>query len=84
MPTNDSDITQHEKPRMSRYRGEPEAIRALVQEDRVHRNLYLSDELFAQEQDHFFANTWNDLGLAIQVPSPGDFLSPWMSPGARC
>ena len=31
---------------------------ALVQEDRVHRDLYLSEELFALEQRYFFANTW--------------------------
>ena len=35
-----------------------DAIRALVEDDRVHRDLYLSDELFALEQQHFFANTW--------------------------
>ena len=43
---------------MNRYHGRPEAIRALVQDDRVHRDLYLSDELFALEQQHFFARTW--------------------------
>ena len=37
------------------YHGHPEAIRALVQPDRVHRDLYLSEELFALEQQHFFA-----------------------------
>ena len=39
------------------YRDQPERIRALVQEDRVHRDLYLSQELFELEQEHFFANT---------------------------
>ncbi|WP_218510521.1 aromatic ring-hydroxylating dioxygenase subunit alpha [Variovorax sp. dw_308] len=57
------------------YRDHPDAIRALVQEDRVHRDLYLSDELFALEQEHFFANTWNYLGHASQVPNAGDFLA---------
>ena len=33
-------------------------IAALVEDDRVHRDLYLSDALFALEQRHFFANTW--------------------------
>ena len=50
-------------------------ILALVQEDRVHRDLYLSAELFALEQRHFFANTWNFAGHASQVPEPGDFVT---------
>ncbi|MEJ8822289.1 aromatic ring-hydroxylating dioxygenase subunit alpha [Variovorax humicola] len=57
------------------YRDRPDAIRALVQEDRVHRDLYLSEELFALEQEHFFFNTWNYLGHASQVPNAGDFLA---------
>ena len=31
------------------YRDDPEAIRALVQPDRVHRDLYIDPELFALE-----------------------------------
>ncbi|MBO9515161.1 MAG: Rieske 2Fe-2S domain-containing protein [Variovorax sp.] len=58
-----------------RYRDRPEAIRALVQDDRVHRDVYLSDELFALEQEHFFANTWLYVGHASQVPNAGDFWS---------
>jgi phenylpropionate dioxygenase-like ring-hydroxylating dioxygenase large terminal subunit len=37
--------------------------------------VYLSDELFALEQQHFFANTWNYVGHASQLPNPGDFLT---------
>lgn len=51
------------------------AIRALVQPDRVHRDLYISDEIFAHEQEHFFANTWNYVGHASQLPNVGDFLT---------
>lgn len=50
-------------------------ILALVQEDRVHRDLYLSEELFALEQRHFFANTWNFVGHASQVPHAGDYVT---------
>ncbi|HSV57684.1 MAG TPA: aromatic ring-hydroxylating dioxygenase subunit alpha [Variovorax sp.] len=57
------------------YRDQPERIRALVQEDRVHRDLYLSEELFALEQEHFFANTWVYLGHASQAPNAGDYLA---------
>lgn len=52
-----------------------EQIRALVQPDRVHRDLYTSPELFALEQRHFFVNTWNYVGHASQVPTPGDFIT---------
>ena len=58
---------------MNSYRDRPDAIRALVQDDRVHRDLYLSDELFALEQQHFFANTWLYVGHASQVPNAGDY-----------
>ena len=51
------------------------AIQALVQDDRVHRDLYLSEELFALEQERFFANTWLYVGHASQVPEAGDYLS---------
>ncbi|HEX7437040.1 MAG TPA: Rieske 2Fe-2S domain-containing protein, partial [Caldimonas sp.] len=50
-------------------------IRSLVQPDRVHRDVYLSDEIFALEQKHFFANTWSYLGHASQVPAPGDYVT---------
>ena len=50
-------------------------IEALVEDDRVHRDLYLSDDLFALEQQHFFANTWNFIGHASQVPDAGDFVT---------
>ncbi len=60
---------------MSRYRGQPEAVRALVQGDRVHRDLYIDDEIFALEQEHFFSNTWNYIGHGSQLPQPGDYIT---------
>ena len=56
------------------YRGNPDAIRALVQPDRVHRDLYINPELFALEQEHFFANTWNYAGHESQLPKNGDYI----------
>jgi benzoate/toluate 1,2-dioxygenase alpha subunit len=56
------------------YRGDPAAVHALVQPDRVHRDLYIDADLFALEQEHFFANTWNYLGHDSQVPLPGDYI----------
>ena len=55
---------------------------ALVQDERVHRDLYLSEELFALEQKHFFANTWNYVGHASQVPNAGDYVTS-ISPAGR-
>jgi phenylpropionate dioxygenase-like ring-hydroxylating dioxygenase large terminal subunit len=60
---------------MSKYRGRPDAVRALVQKDRVHRDLYIDEELFALEQEHFFANTWNYVGHDSQVPGAGDYIT---------
>jgi phenylpropionate dioxygenase-like ring-hydroxylating dioxygenase large terminal subunit len=50
-------------------------VAALVQADRVHRDVYLSEEIFALEQRHFFANTWLYFGHASQVPEPGDYFA---------
>ncbi len=58
-----------------RYRGHPDAVRALVRPDRVHRDLYIDEEIFALEQEHFFANTWNYAGHDSQVPAPGDYIT---------
>ena len=58
---------------MTRYRRAD--IAALVEEDRVHRDVYTSEEIFALEQQHFFANTWVYLGHASQVPAPGDYIA---------
>jgi phenylpropionate dioxygenase-like ring-hydroxylating dioxygenase large terminal subunit len=59
---------------MTTYRGNPDAVRALVQPDRVHRDLYISQDLFELEQEHFFANTWNYAGHDSQLPQPGDYI----------
>ena len=64
---------------MDRYQGPAETMReriaALVQPDRVHRDLYINEEIFRLEQEHFFANTWNYVGHGSQIRKPGDYLS---------
>jgi len=60
---------------MTSYRDNPEAIRALVRNDQVHRDIYTSQELFELEQEHFFANTWNYVGHESQLPKSGDWIS---------
>ena len=58
---------------MTSYRDRPEAIRSLVQPDKVHRDVYLSEELFALEQERFFAGAWIYAGHASEVPQAGDY-----------
>lgn len=60
---------------MSKYRGHPDVVRALVEPERVHRDLYISQELFELEQEHLFANTWNYAGHTSQLPNPGDYIT---------
>ncbi len=57
------------------YRGNPQAMAALVQPDQVHRDLYIHPDIFALEQEHFFVNTWNYAGHDSQIPKPGDYLT---------
>ncbi len=58
-----------------RYRGNPKAIRALVQDDQVHRDVYIDPELFALEMSELWANTWIYVGHTSQVPNIGDFYT---------
>jgi benzoate/toluate 1,2-dioxygenase alpha subunit len=60
---------------MSRYRGNPAAIRALVRADEVHRDVYIDPEIFALEMEELWAKTWIYVGHESQVPQPGDYYA---------
>lgn len=60
---------------MTTYLNNPDAVRALVQPDRVHRDLYINQEIFQLEQTHFFVNIWNYAGHESQIPDAGDWIS---------
>ena len=60
---------------MGRYRGNPAAIRALVRDDAVHRDVYLDREIFAIEMDTLWRRAWVYVGHDSQVPQPGDFTT---------
>lgn len=60
---------------LASYRNNPQAIAALVQPERVHRDLYIHPEIFELEQEHFFANTWSYVGHDSQIPKAGDYLT---------
>jgi benzoate/toluate 1,2-dioxygenase alpha subunit len=61
--------------RMNRYRHDPEAIRALVRPDAVHRDVYLSQELFDLEMERLWRDTWIYVGHDSQVPAAGDYYT---------
>ena len=58
---------------MTRYHDNPAAVAALVRDTEVHKDCYISDEVFALEMEQLFANTWVYVGHASQIPKPGDF-----------
>jgi phenylpropionate dioxygenase-like ring-hydroxylating dioxygenase large terminal subunit len=60
---------------MDKYRKQPDAVQALVREDQVHRDVYLSPEVFALEMAHLWRNTWIYVGHDSQVPKSGDFYT---------
>lgn len=60
---------------MTTYLNNPDAVRARVQPDRVHRDLYINQEIFQLEQTHFFVNIWNYAGHESQIPDAGDWIS---------
>ncbi|QBR00744.1 oxidoreductase [Paraburkholderia pallida] len=57
------------------FRHDPEAIRTLFDDDRVHRDVYLNDELFQLECERLFARSWVYVGHESQVPGAGDFIT---------
>jgi phenylpropionate dioxygenase-like ring-hydroxylating dioxygenase large terminal subunit len=60
---------------MSRYRNDPAALAALVQDERVHRDLYIDPEVFQLEMERLWSRTWIYVGHTSQVPHAGDFIT---------
>ena len=60
---------------MSAYSGNIDAVRALVRETEVHRDVYVDEEIFRLEMEHLFVNAWVYVGHDSQIPDPGDFYS---------
>jgi benzoate/toluate 1,2-dioxygenase alpha subunit len=58
-----------------RYGNDPAAVAALIRPKEVHRDVYISPEIFDLEMEHLFPNTWVYVGHASQVPNPGDYLT---------
>lgn len=60
---------------MADYRNDPAAVAALVQDDRVHRDVYLDPAVFALEMEQLWTRTWIYVGHASQVPNKGDYYA---------
>jgi len=50
-------------------------IAALVEPDRVHRDVYTSPEVFELEMQRIWGRAWIYVGHESQVPSPGDYYA---------
>ncbi len=57
------------------YRHSPAAIRALVRDDAVHRDVYINSELFDLEMERLWRAAWTYVGHDSQVPNAGDFYT---------
>lgn len=53
----------------------PQQAAALVQPTQVHRDLYLSPQVFELERRQVWARSWLFVGHDSQVPRPGDFIT---------
>jgi phenylpropionate dioxygenase-like ring-hydroxylating dioxygenase large terminal subunit len=60
---------------MRRYRDDPGALQALVEADRVHRDVYIDPEVFQLEMERLWARTWIYVGHESQVPRAGDYFT---------
>lgn len=64
---------------MSKYEGSAQTVNdklaSLVGDREVHKDLYISQELFELETTRLFANTWVYVGHASQVPQSGDYYT---------
>ncbi|MCK9512579.1 MAG: Rieske 2Fe-2S domain-containing protein [Pigmentiphaga sp.] len=57
------------------YRADAARLAALVQPDRVHRDVYIDEEVFDLEMERLWARSWLYVGHASQVPAAGDYLT---------
>jgi phenylpropionate dioxygenase-like ring-hydroxylating dioxygenase large terminal subunit len=60
---------------MGKYREDSHALKRLVEDDRVHRDVYTDPEIFQLEMERLWSRTWIYVGHASQVPNPGDYIT---------
>jgi phenylpropionate dioxygenase-like ring-hydroxylating dioxygenase large terminal subunit len=69
------DAAHDAPPAGPRYRDDPQALRGLVREDAVHRDVYVSGEVFELEMERLWSRTWIYVGHDSQVPRVGDYAT---------
>ena len=57
------------------YRDDRRAIERLVEQDRVHRDVYTDPEIFQLEMERLWSRTWVYVGHTSQIPNAGDFIT---------
>ena len=57
------------------YRDDPAALARLVEDDRVHRDVYTDAEVFALEMERLWSRAWIYVGHTSQIAQAGDFLT---------
>ncbi len=50
----------------------------LVQDDRVHTSLYKDPQIFEEEMERIFKNTWVWVAHASEIPASGNFKTSWV------
>ena len=50
-------------------------IRALVEPNRIHRKVYVDEEIFRIEMEKIWGYAWIYIGHDSQIPEPGDFIT---------
>jgi len=60
---------------MPEFRHDAAAIRALVRDDAVHRDVYTNPQLFELEMERLWQSAWTYVGHDSQVPNAGDFYA---------
>ena len=60
---------------MGQYTDNPKAVAGLVNGYQVHRDVYISDEVYQLEMKHLFANTWVFVGHESQTANKGDYYT---------
>ena len=57
---------------MTRYRGNPQAIRDLIRPTEVHRDVYIDPEVFQLEMENLFANRCPHKGVKVASEACGN------------
>ncbi len=60
---------------MGSYTENPDSVAALVEPHQVHRDIYISQEVYQLEMKHLFANAWVFVGHESQTANKGDYFA---------